>query len=140
MGKTLGQGMISDYTLFWRAEWADPFIIPQTPVFIITSCFHHKQVITTLPTWIKLCFIPGPSMVACMSVMSCSFTNTLIPSGGLSASDTTSLVTCLITWGDRFSTFESEDCCVGEFDRHQAHALTTHRGHDLQPCRACTCH
>lgn len=50
--------------------------------------------------------IPGPSIVAWMSVMSSSLVNTLIPSGGSLDKLVSSFATCLMIWGWRFSTFE----------------------------------
>ena len=48
----------------------------------------------------------GPSIVACMSVMSSSFTYSLIPSGGLEESSIISLDIRRMTCGGRFSTLE----------------------------------
>lgn len=49
-------------------------------------------------------FQPGPSIVACIFVMSSSDVNTLIPSGGFDESSCSSLATLLMIWGEKFST------------------------------------
>lgn len=51
--------------------------------------------------------VPGPSICAWISVMSSSFGNILIPSGGSLHKSAISLATPLITCGDKFSTFET---------------------------------
>ena len=57
--------------------------------------------------WTQFHIVPGPSICAWISVMSSSFGNILIPSGGSLHKSAISLATPLITCGDKFSTFET---------------------------------
>ena len=52
--------------------------------------------------------IPGPSMLALISVISASFGKILIPSGGSLVRSAISRAICRIICGDRFSTFDVE--------------------------------
>ena len=55
-----------------------------------------------------VCVIPGPSILALISVISTSFGKILMPSGGSFVKSAISLAICLIICGDRFSTFDVE--------------------------------
>lgn len=50
--------------------------------------------------------LPGPSMVAWISVTSASLSNTLMPSSWVCWSSCISFTILLMIWGDKFSTFE----------------------------------
>jgi len=58
------------------------------------------------PTVKSLANLHGPSIIAWIFVTSSSLMIILIPSKGLRIKSCSSLVTCLITCGDRFSTFD----------------------------------
>ena len=56
----------------------------------------------------KLSVIPGPSILALMSVISASLGKILMPSGGSLVRSAISRAICLMTCGDRFSMFDVE--------------------------------